>query len=217
MLNKEKIKEALEYYDIKDADYQEKCDRCIEEIKNNKKIQNKAKEIYEILYIDKTEKFIKEKSFDTAPSDKNNSEAVSLDMNEFIASVIKSVIAPLYKENFFLFLTVCAFLQYYIELNIYSFYPFAALNIYEAMLGATFDRRLEEYKNLENTTGGEYYDIQPFLEIGMKYTADFINGEKEKLSHDLDMLVGANDVMVDNTILQKFYLLESHKKKYVYL
>ena len=109
------------------------------------------------------------------------------------------------------------FLQYYIELNIYSFYPFAALNVYEAMLGATFDRRLEEYKNLENTTDGEYYDIQPFLEIGMKYTADFINGEKEKLSHDLDMLVGANDVMVDNTILQKFYLLESQKKKYVYL
>lgn len=70
------------------------------------------------------------------------------------------------------------FLQYYIELNIYSFYPFAALNVYEAMLGATFDRRLEEYKNLENTTDGEYYDIQPFLEIGMKYTADFINGEK---------------------------------------
>lgn len=85
------------------------------------------------------------------------------------------------------------------------------------MLGATFDRRLEEYKNLENTTDGEYYDIQPFLEIGMKYTADFINGEKEKLSHDLDMLVGANDVMVDNTILQKFYLLESQKKKYIYL
>ena len=49
LFNKEKIKEALEYYDIKDADYQEKCDRCIEEIKNNKKIQNKAKEIYEIL------------------------------------------------------------------------------------------------------------------------------------------------------------------------
>lgn len=169
------------------------------------------------MLIDKTEKFIKEKSFDTAPSDKNNSEAISLDMNEFIASVVKSVIAPLYKDNFFLFLTVCAFLQYYIELNIYSFYPFAALNVYEAMLGATFDRRLEEYKNLENTTDEEYYDIQPFLEIGMKYTTDFINGEKEKLSHDLDMLVGANDVMVDNTILQKFYLLESQKKKYVYL
>lgn len=57
MLNKEKIKEALEYYDIKDTNYQEKCNKCIDEIKNNKKIQNKTKEIYNILYIDKTEKF----------------------------------------------------------------------------------------------------------------------------------------------------------------
>ena len=56
MLNKEKIKEALEYYDIKDTNYQEKCNKCIDEIKNNKRIQNKTKEIYDILYIDKTEK-----------------------------------------------------------------------------------------------------------------------------------------------------------------
>ena len=48
MLNKEKIKEALEYYDIKDTNYQEKCNICIDEIKNNKKIQSKAKEIYDI-------------------------------------------------------------------------------------------------------------------------------------------------------------------------
>ena len=56
MLNKEKIKEALEYYDIKDTTYQEKCNKCIDEIQNNKRIQNKTKEIYDILYIDKTEK-----------------------------------------------------------------------------------------------------------------------------------------------------------------
>lgn len=56
MLNKEKIKEALEYYDIKDTKYQEKCNKCIDEIKNNKRIQNKTREIYDILYIDKTEK-----------------------------------------------------------------------------------------------------------------------------------------------------------------
>ena len=56
MLNKEKIKEALEYCDIKDINYQEKCNKCIDEIKNNKRIQNKTKDIYDILYIDKTEK-----------------------------------------------------------------------------------------------------------------------------------------------------------------
>ena len=37
-MDKEIIKEALEYYNIKNIDYQEKCNRCIDEIKNNKKI-----------------------------------------------------------------------------------------------------------------------------------------------------------------------------------
>ena len=57
LLSKEKIKEALEYYSIKDIDYYEKCNRCIDETNNNKKIYDKTNEIYEILYIDKTEKF----------------------------------------------------------------------------------------------------------------------------------------------------------------
>ena len=38
LLSKEKIKEALEYYSIKDIDYYEKCNRCIDETNNNKKI-----------------------------------------------------------------------------------------------------------------------------------------------------------------------------------
>ena len=34
LLSKEKIKEALEYYSIKDIDYYEKCNRCIDETNN---------------------------------------------------------------------------------------------------------------------------------------------------------------------------------------
>ena len=41
LLSKEKIKEALEYYYIKDIDYYEKCNRCIDETNNNKKIYDK--------------------------------------------------------------------------------------------------------------------------------------------------------------------------------
>ena len=41
LINKEKIKEALEYYDIKDIEYIEKCNRCIDEIRNNKKTKTK--------------------------------------------------------------------------------------------------------------------------------------------------------------------------------
>lgn len=93
LFNKEKIKEALEYYDIKDADYQEKCDRCIEEIKNNKKIQNKAKEIYEILYIDKTEKFRelwKEKDIEILFEEK---------INPFITNILLLLGLEYHKEN----------------------------------------------------------------------------------------------------------------------
>ena len=42
LLSKEKIKEALEYYYIKDIDYYEKCNRCIDETNNNKKIYDKT-------------------------------------------------------------------------------------------------------------------------------------------------------------------------------
>ena len=57
LFNKEKIKEALDYYLIKDADYKEKCNICIDEIIRQKNIYIKAKEIYEILYTDETGKF----------------------------------------------------------------------------------------------------------------------------------------------------------------
>ncbi len=57
LFNKEKIKEALDYYLIKDADYQEKCNICIDEIIRQKNIYIKTKEIYEILYTDETGKF----------------------------------------------------------------------------------------------------------------------------------------------------------------
>lgn len=57
LFNKEKIKEALDYYLIKDADYQEKCNICIDEIIRQKNIYIKAKEVYEILYTDETGKF----------------------------------------------------------------------------------------------------------------------------------------------------------------
>ena len=58
LFEKEKIEEALKYYSIKDNNYKEKCNKCINEITKNEKIYEKANEIYEILYIDKTGKLI---------------------------------------------------------------------------------------------------------------------------------------------------------------
>ena len=92
-MDKEIIKEALEYYNIKNIDYQEKCNRCIDEIKNNKKIQNKAKEIYEILYIDKTEKvrkLWKEKDIESLFEEK---------INPFITNILLLLGLEYYKVN----------------------------------------------------------------------------------------------------------------------
>jgi hypothetical protein len=139
-------------------------------------------------------------------------DVVTLNMEDIISTALETVIGPLYQDNFFLFLTACAFLHYYIELSVYSFYPYAALDNYEKILGTSFDRECEEYAQLENSMNDGMYDISAFLEIGIRYTADFLDKEKEQLSHDLSILAGTQDVMVDNTILQKLYLLESQKK-----
>lgn len=55
---REILEEALKYYSIKDNNYKEKCNKCINEITKDEKIYKKANEIYEILYIDKTGKLI---------------------------------------------------------------------------------------------------------------------------------------------------------------
>ena len=47
LFEKEKIEEALKYYSIKDNNYKEKCNKCINEITKNEKIYEKANEIYD--------------------------------------------------------------------------------------------------------------------------------------------------------------------------
>ena len=93
LLSKEKIKEALEYYSIKDIDYYEKCNRCIDETNNNKKKYDKTNEIYEILYIDKTGKLIelwKEKDINLLFGEK---------VNPFITNVLLLLGYEYHKEN----------------------------------------------------------------------------------------------------------------------
>lgn len=55
-MNKVQIDEALSYYEITDHAYNEKCYKCLEYITNNKKLQKEFNKLYEILFIDKTDK-----------------------------------------------------------------------------------------------------------------------------------------------------------------
>ena len=49
MINKMKIDEAFEFYNI-DKSYKEECYRCIEEINRSENYKKVFKDVYEILY-----------------------------------------------------------------------------------------------------------------------------------------------------------------------
>lgn len=50
------IDEALDFYNINNSEYKEKCYKCIYELGEKKDYQDKVNEIYKILFIDKTNK-----------------------------------------------------------------------------------------------------------------------------------------------------------------
>lgn len=56
MITKTMIDEALDFYDINDSEYREKCYKCIEELEENKEYQNKANEVYNTLFVEKNDK-----------------------------------------------------------------------------------------------------------------------------------------------------------------
>lgn len=55
-IDKQIIENALNFYEIDNQEYINKCYECIENINNNSNLQTEIDEIYNILYIDKTNK-----------------------------------------------------------------------------------------------------------------------------------------------------------------
>mgnify|MGYP004494158099 CR=1 FL=1 len=53
------INEALNFYDIIEEKYKEKCYQCIEKINESTEILRKFNKIYKLLYIDKTDEYRK--------------------------------------------------------------------------------------------------------------------------------------------------------------
>ena len=56
MFTKAMIDEALDFYDITDSEYKKNCYKCIDELKENNEYQNTVNEVYNTLFIDKTDK-----------------------------------------------------------------------------------------------------------------------------------------------------------------
>jgi len=56
LITKTIIDKALDFYNVNDIEYKEKCYKCVEEIDSNIKYQDKVKELYNTLYVDKNNK-----------------------------------------------------------------------------------------------------------------------------------------------------------------
>lgn len=55
-ITKSMIDEALDFYNISDSEYKEKCYDCIYELEKNKEYQDKIKEVYNILFVDENDR-----------------------------------------------------------------------------------------------------------------------------------------------------------------
>lgn len=82
MITKTVIDQALEFYNISDSEYKEKCYKCIEEIEKDKEYQETVNEVYNTLFIDKNNKIRSLWSF------KNLSDIFGNIKNPFITNVL---------------------------------------------------------------------------------------------------------------------------------
>lgn len=87
------IDDALNFYDIIDEEYKEKCYESIEELENNEDYKNKANEVYNNLFIDKTDKIKSLWSF------KELSDLFGNIKNPFITNILLLSGYRIHKDN----------------------------------------------------------------------------------------------------------------------
>lgn len=145
-------------------------------------------------------------------SDTDEKGIIHLTVSDVIDAALSSSLIPLNEGNFFLFLINCAFLQFIIELSIYSFYPVIALANYEKVLGGNLKYDSDERNKLDVPGKDGFYDLADFETYGIGLTAAFIDHERELLSNDLSLILDHNNMFVDYDALQYLYLMESKDK-----
>lgn len=138
-------------------------------------------------------------------------ECASLDFIDVTRVATKYTLSALFKDNFFLFLINCCFLQYVTEVFVYSFYPFIALKHYNQILGDAFyyDESIEYLQADMNESEDKLYDVNKFIDYGIRMTAKFIDYQKDMLTADFDMLMMKDKLFAEYDTLQYLYLMES--------
>lgn len=149
------------------------------------------------------------KMIEQKASNPDENGVIELDFSEVTKTAVTSTLAALHKDNFFLFLVNCCFLQFVAEIFVYSFYPFIALDHYRKILGDGFyyDENTD-FLMLEKDNDG-LYDIAEFINYGIRMTAAFLDYQKDLLQSDFDMLLMKDKLFAEYDTLQYLYLMES--------
>lgn len=133
---------------------------------------------------------------------------IHLDFTDVTKTAVTSTLAALHRDNFFLFLVNCCFLQYVNELFVYNFYPFIALEHYKKILGDSFSYDEDTSDMLPEEKNG-LYDIAEFISYGIRMTSAFLDYQKDLLQSDFDMLLMKDRLFAEYDTLQYLYLMES--------
>lgn len=133
---------------------------------------------------------------------------IRFNFTDVTQTAVNSTLAALQKDNFFLFLVNCCFLQYVTELFVYNFYPFIALEHYKKILGNAFNYD-EDTDILMPEEADGLYDIAEFINYGIRMTAAFLDYQKDLLTADFDMLLMKDKLFSEYDTLQYLYLMES--------
>ncbi|MGN0291443.1 MAG: DUF6076 domain-containing protein [Lachnospiraceae bacterium] len=144
-------------------------------------------------------------------ADTPDKDGFHLHISDITKNAVASTLNVLHKDNFFLFLINCCFLQYVTEVFIYNFYPFIALKHYKKILGDAFyyDESTDYLKADMKDNEDRLYDINKFIDYGIRMTTKFIDYQKDLLTADFDMLMMKDKLFAEYDTLQYLYLMES--------
>lgn len=147
-LNKQEIDKALDYYGIYDNDYKLKCYQCIQEVHNNIDFMKKVKEMYDILYIDKTYKIY-------ALWKKQNMNLLFGDnYHPYITNVLVLLGYPLHEENM---------INKAYNDNLKELYK---RRVHEALTNDIYDRKLEGIR-ISQMIWAAYFINTKIIEVGI--------------------------------------------------
>ena len=92
-ITKTMIDEALDFYNINDSEYKEKCYKCVDEIQQNSDYQDRVNNIYNVLFIDKNDRIRELWNI------KNTSDLFGEISNLYITNVLLLAGCEIHKNN----------------------------------------------------------------------------------------------------------------------